>query len=254
MKLSDVESTLAQIAEGTPFAELEDQIQGVDPDALPGQIQALSHEIEDRLDPEIQQLTEAIGREKNEMAKMDGSDRAAEFQEASQQVLAKIRRLTEHFIRVKLSSKILMDVIESYRTEHQGPILKAASGYFKDITLDSFAGLRTDIDDQGKSILIGVRPDGAWVRVEGMSNGTRDQLYLALRLATLESRLASGNPMPFIVDDILINFDDRRATATLKALADLAEKNQVILFTHHLRIVEIARKMDAEKQIFIHEI
>ena len=87
-----------------------------------------------------------------------------------------------------------------------------------------------------------------------MSNGSRDQLYLALRLATLESRLASGNPMPFIVDDILINFDDGRATATLKALAELAEKNQVILFTHHLRIVEIAGRMDAERRVFIHEI
>ncbi len=253
-KLSNVESTLAQIAEGIPFSELEEQIQAVDPDALPGQIQALSQEIADRLDPEIQQLTEAIGREKNEMARMDGSDRAAEFAEASEQVLAKIRRLTERFIRIKLSSKILMDVIESYREEHQGPILKAASRYFKDITLDSFSSLRTDLDDQGKSILTGVRPDGAWVRVEGMSNGTRDQLYLALRLATLESRLASGNPMPFIVDDILINFDDGRAAATLKALADLAEKNQVILFTHHLRVVEIARKIGADQRVFIHEI
>ncbi|MEJ2025031.1 MAG: hypothetical protein P8Y00_08460, partial [Deltaproteobacteria bacterium] len=227
-KLADVESTLAQIAEGIPFSELEEQVQAVDPDALPGQIQTLSQEI-DGLEPEIQQLTETIGREKNEMARMDGSGRAAEFAEASEQVLAKLRRLTERFIRIKLSSKVLMDVIESYREEHQGPILHAASRYFKDITLDSFSGLRTDLDDQGKSILIGVRRDGAWVRVEGMSSGTRDQLYLALRLATLESRLASGNPMPFIVDDILINFDDGRAAATLKALAELGEKNQVIL-------------------------
>jgi uncharacterized protein YhaN len=60
--------------------------------------------------------------------------------------------------------------------------------------------------------------------------------------------------MPFIVDDILINFDDDRATATLKALAELAERNQVILFTHHLRIVETARKMEADQHIFIHEI
>lgn len=252
-KLSGVESTLAQIAEGIPLPELEEQIQAVDPDALPGQIQALSQEI-DGLDPEIQQLMETIGREKNEMARMDGSGRAAEFAEASEQVLAKIRRLTERFIRIKLSSKILMDVIESYREEHQGPVLKAASRYFKDITLDSFSGLRTDLDDQGKTILIGVRRDGAWVRVEGMSNGTRDQLYLALRLATLESRLASGNPMPFIVDDILINFDDGRAAATLKALADLAERNQVILFTHHQRVVEIAGEIGADQRVFIHEI
>lgn len=253
-KLSDLESTLAQIAEGVTFSELERQAQDVDPDVLPGQIQALSREIEDRLDPEIQQLTETIGREKNEMAKMDGSASAAELADASQQIVAKIRRLTERFIRVKLSIKILLDVIESYTAEHQDPVLKIASGYFKKITLGSFTGLRTDIDDQGRAILIGVRPDGAWVKVEGMSNGTRDQLYLALRLATLEWRMKSSESMPFIVDDILINFDDERATATLKALVELAEMNQVILFTHHMRIVEIARTMDAEKRIFIHEI
>ena len=185
---------------------------------------------------------------------MDGSASAAELADASQQVLARIRRLTERFIRVKLSTKILLDVIESYTAEHQDPVLKIASGYFKKITLSSFTGLRTDIGDQGKAILIGVRPDGAWVKVEGMSNGTRDQLYLALRLATLEWRMKSSEPMPFIVDDILINFDDERATATLKALAELAEMNQVIVFTHHQRIVEISRTMDAEGRVFIHEI
>jgi uncharacterized protein YhaN len=56
--------------------------------------------------------------------------------------------------------------------------------------------------------------------------------------------------MPFIVDDILINFDDKRSRATLKALADLSEKNQVILFTHHNQIVQEARKIkDREVQV-----
>jgi uncharacterized protein YhaN len=185
---------------------------------------------------------------------MDGSGLAAELAEASQEVLAGIRRLTERFIRVKLASKVLRDVIESYRAEHQDPVLKIASGTFKDLTLSSFTALRTDIDDQGQAILIGVRPDGTWVNVEGMSNGTRDQLYLALRLATLQWRLQSAEPMPFIVDDILINFDDDRSRATLKAMAGLGEKIQVILFTHHLRLVEIARNMNAQESVFIHEI
>ena len=44
--------------------------------------------------------------------------------------------------------------------------------------------------------------------MEGMSNGTRDQLYLALRLASLEKYMESSEPMPFIVDDILVDFDD----------------------------------------------
>jgi uncharacterized protein YhaN len=253
-KLSDVESTLAQIGEGISLAELENQAEGLDPDAFPGQIEALSREIEAGLDPEIRRFSEMVGREKSEMARMDGSGLAAELAEASQEVLAGIRRLTERFIRVKLASKVLRDVIESYRAEHQDPVLKIASGTFRDLTLSSFTDLRTDIDDQGQAILIGVRPDGSWVHVEGMSNGTRDQLYLALRLATLQWRLKSAEPMPFIVDDILINFDDDRSRATLKAMAGLGEKIQVILFTHHLRLVEIARNMNAQESVFIHEI
>jgi uncharacterized protein YhaN len=253
-KLSEIESGLVQIAEGVSFTDLENQKRDVDPDALPGQIETLSREIEDRLDPEIRRLSETIGKEKTEMARMDGGGRAAELSDASQQVLARVRRLTEHFIRVKLANKILRDVIESYRAEHQDPLLKIASRYFKNLTLSSFIALRTDVDDQGQAILIGVRPDGSRITVEGMSNGTRDQLYLALRLATLEWRLESSESVPFIVDDILINFDDDRARATLEAMAELAEKNQIILFTHHQRIVETARTMDDSNRIFIHEI
>ena len=120
------------------------------------------------------------------------------------------------------------------------------------MTLGSFTGLRTDIDDKGAPILIGMRPGDRRVPVEGMSSGTRDQLYLALRLATLEYRLESHEPMPFIVDDILINFDDQRARATLQALARLAARNQVILFTHHQQIVDEAKKMTEKNSVIVH--
>ena len=80
-----------------------------------------------------------------------------------------------------------------------------------------------------------------------MSSGTRDQLYLALRLATLKWRLETSEAMPFIVDDILINFDDDRSKATLKVLSELSEKNQVILFTHHRQIVETAQSIKSIK-------
>jgi uncharacterized protein YhaN len=88
-----------------------------------------------------------------------------------------------------------------------------------------------------------------------MSTGTRDQLYLALRLATLDHYVESSEPLPFIVDDILIQFDDDRSRATLEALADFSAKTQVILFTHHERVVEEAGRLDdAAGRIFIHEL
>ena len=253
-KLAETERLLARMAEGISLGELEEQARQIDPDDLPGQIDRLSREIDGVLDPEIRRLAEIIGREKNELARMDGNGRAADLADAAQQVLARIRRLTERYIRVKLATAILRKEIDCYRSANQDPILGIASRYFCRLTLGSFAALRTDLDDQDQPVLTGVRPDGKWVPVAGMSSGTCDQLYLALRLATLEWRLRSNEAMPFIVDDILINFDDQRSTATLAALGDLAERTQVILFTHHRQILQSTASLDQKDRIFIHDL
>ena len=171
---------------------------------------------------------------------MDGSGRAAEAAEAGEQVLSRIRRLSDRYIRLKVAATVLRQEIERYRSENQDPVLKIASDYFQKLTQGSFSGLLADEDDHGCPVLVGLRGDTAMVRVEGMSSGTRDQLYLALRLASLQKRLDAGEPMPFIVDDILVNFDDDRAVATLKALADLSLRTQVIVFTHHQHLVDLA--------------
>jgi uncharacterized protein YhaN len=65
-----------------------------------------------------------------------------------------------------------------------------------------------------------------------------------LRLASLERYLAHNEPMPFIVDDILIQFDDQRAKAALRVLAELSRQTQVIFFTHHWRLAELAQDID----------
>lgn len=62
----------------------------------------------------------------------------------------------------------------------------------------------------------------------------------------------SAEPMPFIVDDILVHFDDEQSKATLGLLAELAKKTQVIMFTHHQRLVEQAQGLDGA--VSIHEL
>jgi uncharacterized protein YhaN len=184
---------------------------------------------------------------------MDGSARAAELVGEMEQEAARIRRMVEQYARLKIASKILHQEIERYREEQQGPVLKIASGYVYDLTLGSFSGLRTDVDDKGAPVLVGVRPNNnTRLTVDKMSEGTRDQLFLALRLATLEWRLETCEPVPFIVDDILVNFDDERSLATLTVLANIARKNQVILFTHHRQIVDLAKRIQGSGEIQIH--
>jgi uncharacterized protein YhaN len=252
-KISEAGSSLAKMSEGVALEEIKRQAEVVNVDELPGRISSLRRQIDEELYPRIKDTSEIIGKENRELQLMDGSAQAAEASEKMEQVAARIRRLVEQYTRIKLAAVVLRDEIERYREEHQDPVLQIAARYFSELTLGSFAGLRTDVADNGDPILVGVRPEGSRLTVAGMSSGTCDQLYLALRLATLEWRLQTSEPMPFIVDDILINFDDKRSGATLKALADLSEKNQVILFTHHRQIVETATEMKASA-VYVHEL
>jgi uncharacterized protein YhaN len=76
-----------------------------------------------------------------------------------------------------------------------------------------------------------------------MSEGTRDQLYLALRLAALELHLEQTDALPFIADDLFVNFDNARAKAGLQALADLSQRTQVIFLSHHEHLVPMVREV-----------
>lgn len=251
-ELVQIEQTLTGIAEGIPIEELEKQGLESDPNSLPGEIEALDRRLRDELEPLIRDLSEKRGAARNELQRMDGSSKAAEKEEEAQQALARVRRLAENYVRLRIAALVLKREVDRYRQENQDPILKIASRYFSELTVGAFPGLRADIDDNGQPILVGVCPDERLKTVKEMSSGTRDQLYLALRLATLDWRLEKHEPMPFIADDILVNFDDARAKATLKALATLAEKNQVILFTHHAQIVETAKALGLKDRVFVH--
>lgn len=253
-RIGDTEASLARIGAGVGLAELTRQAAEVAVDDLPARLAALAREIEERINPGINRVSQAIGEVNAKLATMDGSGQAASLADQMEQELARIRRLAEQYAVVKLAARVLQQEIERYREEHQDPVLKIGSRYFVELTLGSFTGLRTDVDDKGTPVLVGVRGGDVRISVDKMSSGTRDQLFLALRLATLEWRLAASEPMPFIVDDILINFDDDRSKATLTVLAELARRNQVILFTHHRRLVDEALTIAGRERVQVHEL
>lgn len=253
-RLAQTEKILIEGAGGLPLVELETQAAKIDPDDLPGGIAHLSQEIEQTLAPESKRLSELVGEKRNQLRQMDGNAKAAEAAEQGARLLAKLRRLTDRYIELKVAGHVLKSEIERFRSENQTPVLAITSRYFKELTLGSFAGLLTDENDQGEAVLVGIRSDSTRVLVERMSSGTRDQLYLALRLASLEYRLTGHEPMPFILDDILVNADDARSRAALKILGELAARTQVILFTHHRRIVDEAQELATTSGLQVHEL
>lgn len=238
--LEDLEERLRGLSGGAPVDAFLEEALKVDPDEIEGRRLRLEEEIA-ALREEHSVLGETIGKEKGELTRMDGGPRAAELAEAAQGILAGLERSVEAYARLRLASAVLARAVERYRDRYQGPVLERTNELFGRLTLGRFDGVRAEYDEQGTPVLMGVRPGGREiVPVSGMSDGTADQLYLALRLASLEAYLESNEPMPFIVDDILIKFDDDRALAALEVLAELSRRTQVIFFTHHRHLVDLA--------------
>jgi uncharacterized protein YhaN len=166
------------------------------------------------------------------------ADAAAETQEA----LARLRAEVHRYLRARLASALLDREVDRYRERHQGPVLRRTSDLFRALTLGRYAGVAAGYDERDQARLSCVRAAGGEVPIEGLSDGTRDQLYLALRLASLERLAATNDVLPLVVDDVLIHFDDDRARAALAALGELTATTQVLFFSHHRRLVELARE------------
>ena len=252
-KLDTLEQELTRNGDGLSIQELEKEASESDIDAIEGELERVSSELKE-LQTNRDTLRDQRQTLQNEINAKDGSAAAANASEEAEQQLATMVSGVEQYIRLQIAALILEQRIEDYRKKNQAPVLARAGVLFSKLTLGSYAKLRDELDGSGKPILLGVRPNDEEVPVDGMSDGSRDQLYLSLRLATLEQHLNKGEPIPFVVDDILIGFDDNRTRVCLEVLAELAASTQVLLFTHHRRVLELASALEVEAGIFTHEI
>ena len=120
----------------------------------------------------------------------------------------------------------------------RGPMLADTEAAFRRLTDGVWSRLDTWVQGQDER-LVGIS-EGRSVPADGMSTGTRAQLYLALRIAGHAAFVRDAGPLPFVTDDILESFDDQRAAAALDLTAELGSRGQAILFTHHAHLVEMA--------------
>lgn len=181
----------------------------------------------------------ALKDAEQERDKIHGQADAASAEAQRQEALAHMADVTQRFIKVRMGAHLLRWSIERYRDEKRGPLLERASKIFSILTIGSFQSLEIDFDGDIPQ-LMGRRPDGKHVDFDGLSDGTGDQLFLSLRLAAVEMQLQHAQPLPFIADDLFVNYSDDRAAKGFKALGELATKSQVIYFTHHDHLVEVA--------------
>jgi len=254
-QLSEVEQQLLEQGDGMPLSTLYDAAMAVDADRLPGDIQTHSEHIQ-TLEQERSELDQKIGELRTLLKQMDGNAEAAQAADEAQSALAEIQDLTDRYIEVQLAAMVLRKSIERYREQHQGPLVKRASELFEQLTLGRFCGLKTGYyGSHPQPVLLGLRdPSSEGIPTTGMSDGTRDQLYLALKLASIEHYLQQHPCLPLVLDDILVHFDDTRSAAALSILGQLSQHTQILFFTHHPHLLDIAATHVKTPHLFTHEL
>lgn len=240
-QLKDFEETLEEQGNGLPIEDLETECHEVDIDNLQVEIDQTERVLEDSNNQMIE-LTRSEHEARAAFDAMGGSDAAAQAEADCKAALTEMRECAERYIRVQASASLLRWATDQYRKDKQGPMLKRAGKLFNTLTLNSFEKLEVDFGDKDKMILVGIRPNSEKVQISGLSSGTEDQLFLALRLAAVEDYLKTAEAIPFVADDLFINFDTDRAKAGLKVLHQLSELTQVLFYTHHSHLVELARE------------
>ena len=243
--IDDATDTILELGDGLSVDKLEAEVTAEDLSTIAARLNEVKEESNAAMslrDTCVLQKEDA----ETEKNKIHGQADAATAEARRLKALAQMTEVTERFIKVQIGARLLRWSIERYRDEKRGPLLDRAGEIFSTLTLGSFQTLEIDYDGDTPR-LMGRRPDGKHVDFEGLSDGTEDQLFLSLRLAAVEMQLQHAQPLPFIADDLFINYSDDRAAQGFKALSELATKSQVIYFTHHDHLIDIAHRAIGEE-------
>lgn len=246
-EFASTERQIVDEGDGLALDELVAAASASNPDEVASQASALEGRLSE-LNDEVDRTATAFGDARQAFVALDtGATSAADAAAEAEQARSELEVLAEHYILKRAQAVTLKWAIEKYRERHQDPLLLRAGQLFSILTTGRFSTLRVDADGPSPRLL-GLRDDGrTMVEVGAMSEGTSDQLFLALRLAALEQSVAAGVNLPFLADDLFVNFDDQRAEAGFKVLAEVAMSTQVLFFTHHPHLTEIAKSVVGAK-------
>lgn len=239
-ELAQLEQTLAEQAAGRPVAALSAEAAGRELADVNTELDGCGRALEAARCAETAAVAEAQELAV-ELAAMDGADEAAAETAAAELELGRALEGAAQYARLLLARHLADEAVRRYREAHQDPILARASAALARLTGGRWRAVVAETDRRGAPRLAAIGAAGDERAVAELSEGTRDQLYLALRLAAIEEAFARHGPMPVVLDDVLVNFDDDRAAAALEVFAALAVQAQVLLFTHHRHLVELAQ-------------
>ncbi len=178
-----------------------------------------------------------------EIKAMSLDEKTAELRQTEADLAQELEEGVMQALKYRLGYIAIKRGLQHYRDANQSELMEAAENAFSALTHNRYAKLFTRPDNKGVEKLYATRENGDTVSADQLSTGTRYQLYLALRIAAYHQYRRQREPLPFIADDIFETFDDARTQSALTQMASMGMHGQVIYFTHHAHVVDIAKRV-----------
>jgi uncharacterized protein YhaN len=170
------------------------------------------------------------GSLRDEAAGMERAVEATVDRQRSADLAATLRSEAERWTVRALALAILRRTRDRYEREHRPDVLRIAERLVAEWSAGRYVRIVAPLGAQAEEL---ERWDGKRVPLAGLSTGTAQQLYLALRFGLIEHFSTVGESLPIVMDDILVNFDEPRSERAARSIEDLASRHQVLYFTCH---------------------
>jgi len=196
----------------------------------------------DRLQAEKAEADRQVGSRRQALSEYErGGGDAAEIRQQIADRRAALAGLVDRYVPLVFAQHLLRRALARFEQGARPAMLRETSRLFDVMTGGRYVEVeRPDDDDAPLQVR---RVDGELLEPHQLSAGTREQLYLAVRLAYVLHYCGRAEPLPIVMDDVLANFDDDRSRRTLRALGEVARSAQVLFLTCHPHVVELGREV-----------
>ena len=194
-------------------------------------------------DARREELSTDRGSFQTELERLVGEEESSRLRMERNVLLEQIKGLAREWTRLTLAQSLLEEARRKFERERQPGVIRHAEKFFTEITEGRYRQVYAPLGEQTITV---TDADGQTKQPSELSRGTREQLFLSLRFGLIRELGQRTEPLPVVVDEVLVNFDPDRALRAAVAFSELSHTNQVLVFTCHPTVVELFRKAASE--------
>ena len=220
---------------GEPLKSLKTDLQSTDLQTITGEIASLEEE-QASVGAQHDELLTKRGSIQAELDNLEGEEESSRLRMQRNILLEQLRGHAHEWSRLTLAHNLLREARGKFERERQPQVVRHAQKVFAAITEGRYRQVYAPLGEQTISVM---DADRRSKQPSELSRGTREQLFLALRFGLIRELGQRTEPLPVIVDEVLVNFDPARALRAAVAFTELSDTNQVLVFTCHPTVVKM---------------